>query len=65
MTPFHESRSLDICLSAHAPISTQLSWGPFLEIPVNLPGPMSIFLNAVSPIKGMVLGQCFHRIIKI
>ena len=40
-------------------------WCPFLEIPDNLPAPISIFLNVFSPITGMVLGQCIHRIIKV
>ena len=34
---------------------------PFLEISDNLPGPISIFLNALTLIKGMVLGQCIRR----
>ena len=27
-----------------------MTWGPFLESPGNLPGPLSIFLNVFSPI---------------
>ena len=40
-------------------------WGPFLEIPDNLPNPISIILNAFARITDVVLGQCFHRIVKI
>ena len=44
--------------------------GPFLESPSNLPGQISIFLNVFfffadyAVITDMVLGQCFHRIIR-
>ena len=31
-------------------LTTGLVWGPFLEIPGNLPGPIIIFLNVFSPI---------------
>ena len=37
-----------------------LSRGPFLKIPDNSLGLISIFLNAFLPITGVVLGQCFR-----
>ena len=43
-------------------------WGPFLESSGNLPGLISIFLKVFfadyTGIKDMVIGQCFHRIIR-
>ena len=48
-------------------------WGSFLESAVNLPGPLSIhfyflflslFFADYTVITDMVLGQCFHRIIR-
>ena len=52
-------------LSGWSPFPT---WGPSLESPGNLSGPISIFLNAFfadyTVITDMVLGQCFHRIIR-
>ena len=42
--------------------------GPFLESPGNLPGPISIFVNVFfadcAMITDMIVGQCFHRIIR-
>ena len=43
-------------------------WGPFLDSTGNLPGPISIFVNVFfadyTVITDMVLGQCFHKIIR-
>ena len=42
--------------------------GPFIDSSGNLPGPISIFLNVFfadnTAITDMVIGQCFHGIIR-
>ena len=63
-----EGERVLILLAALCYGSCLMPWGPFLKGPGNLPGPISLFLNVFfagyTMITDMVLGQCFHRIIR-